>query len=741
MSEAPAPEPASAQKAAPSAAPGLLRAWGAGAAAAAFAELLLAVLAHERLGLGGVLLVVSLWTLTGLVAAWGVRALAALVWPGGALAFRRAVRDAWQSDDGTSPSASKSRVASAGLLGGVVAGVTMAGLLGALAYLVVENAHSHALMAIALGLASPLVGGLALGLGSALRRRLLKRTSPLPTFRTWLSLAGLTLLVAVSLALALRLETLQLLGAHTLMLPGGAFLVALVVFVASSDRADKAGPMRPLRPRHPARASLILTLVASLLLVLGWRLPRARGFVARGTWTSRYLLAGVQELTDLDRDGVASFPLGSDCAAFDASRHPLAREIPDNGVDENCDGLDSLPSVETSAGATQPLAPLTGEQPDLFLVTVDALRADHVGFMGYRAQPTTPDLDPIAEGGVIFERAYSQDSGTAPSMWSLMAGKTPFQVALLETPFPPNFADSETTLAEHLKAAGYETHALLCGSLFDPGPWNIRRGFDEFEEICHRRPRDMGPIVRDRALPLVDPAPDAALTAGERPPRFVWLHFFDPHHPYVDHEAWHFGNRSIDHYDEEIRHVQEFVADTIRRALDEGHHRPRFVVLSADHGENFQEHGRDPHARTLYREVTHVPLVVLGTDLEARRVAEPVALGDVYPTLLNLAGVATPHSSTMESLVPTLLGGLPSPERAIFQENSWSRPTHHVKGMILGRFHMIRDLTDDTTELYDMLADPRELVDLFDTGLAEQADLQARMNAFIATTHIPEAYR
>ena len=221
----------------------------------------------------------------------------------------------------------------------------------------------------------------------------------------------------------------------------------------------------------------------------------------------------------------------------------------------------------------------------------------------------------------------------------------------------------------------------------------------------------------------------------------MWLHFFDPHHPYVDHPALEFGDQSMDLYDEEIRYVQEFVAEAIRLALDDGHARPRFVVLSADHGENFSEHGRDPHARTLYREVTHVPLVFFGAELEARRVAAPVALGDVFPTFLNLAGVPTPSRTTMESLMPTLLGGRPDPARAIFQENSWSRPTHHVKAMILGRYHLIRDLTDDTTELYDMVADPRERVNRIDGGIAEQSDLLRRMEAFIATTNIPEAYR
>ncbi|MCA9536781.1 MAG: sulfatase-like hydrolase/transferase, partial [Myxococcales bacterium] len=537
---------------------------------------------------------------------------------------------------------------------------------------------------------------------------------------------------ALFVGAALRFdETLAHLGAYALVAP--AVLVGAAPLLYA---------LAPRRLARPAAVGVVLALLASVAVVGSWRLPRARSFTSRGTWSAAYLVAGLQSLSDLDRDGVASFPFGADCAPLDAARSPLARELAGNGIDENCDGRDTVAEHADADASASAFVPLSGEQPDLYLITVDALRADHLGFMGYTAHPTSPDLDTLVEDGVIFERAYSQDSGTAPSMWSLMVGKTPFQVELVAEGFPPNYGEDETTLAERLSAAGYTTHARLCGSLFLAPNWNLRRGFDEFEEVCQRRPRDLGPYVMDRARALLAPPPeDAPASEQERPPRFVWLHFFDPHHPYVDHADLHFGDQPMDLYDEEIRYVQTFVAEALRTALDERHVRPRFVVLSADHGENFSEHGRDPHARTLYREVTHVPLVVLGTDLRARRVDGPVALGDVFPTLLNLAGVPTPSSSTMSSLVPVLLGGAPDPARPIFQENSWSRPTHHVKAMILGRYHLIRDLTADTTELYDLLSDPRERVNRADSDVAEEAAMLRQLDAFIGTTNIPEAYR
>ncbi len=706
-----------------------LRAWLiAGVGAAAF-EVTASLATDLPFSAGGALLVTALASLTALLGAGITRILELFAGRGSLWRAAEGLRDAFAP---SAPSAHpvRARRTTALLLALPLGLLTLCALSAAAAYAVVPRAESPEFIALTLGLLAPWLVGLSVLPALAVRRLLLARRR-LPSPRA----TALALLVASVAALvvivATQHDTLAHLGAHALVPPLMLLGLSLVVFVA-----------RPRGLAHPTRVALAVAVLASIAVVACWRLPRARSFTTRATWSAGYLVAGLQAATDLDRDGVGSFPFGADCAPLDGTRSPLAREEPGNGVDENCDGRDTLVASADHAGGVAPIAPLTGEQPDLYLVTVDALRADHLGFMGYETHPTSPDLDTLAEHGVVFERAYSQDSGTAPSMWSLMVGKTPFQVDLVAEGFPPNYADSETTLAEHLKAAGYTTHARLCGSLFTSATWNLRRGFDEWQEVCQRRPRELGPYVVDSARPLITPPGDDDPASGQvRPPRFVWLHFFDAHHPYVDHAALNFGTQPIDLYDEEIRYVQTFVAEAIRLALDEGHARPRFVVLSSDHGENFGDHGRDPHARTLYREVIHVPLVVFGAGLEGRRVREPVALGDLFPTFLNLAGVPTPPSSTMESLVPVLLGGRPAPDRAVFQENSWSRPTHHVKAMVLGRHHLIRDLTDDTTELYDMLADPRERVNRFDDGIPNQADLVRRLEAFIETTNIPEAYR
>jgi arylsulfatase A-like enzyme len=219
------------------------------------------------------------------------------------------------------------------------------------------------------------------------------------------------------------------------------------------------------------------------------------------------------------------------------------------------------------------------------------------------------------------------------------------------------------------------------------------------------------------------------------------VHFFDPHTPYTPHPEFEFGDSPMDDYDEEIRYTDEQLGKLLDEARKPSKSRSVFIAISADHGENFAEHGRDPHARTLYAEVTHVPLVIYGPEVAAGVAAEPVATSDLFPTFIELAGLEVPEASTMVSLAPMLLGEAGDPERMVFQENSWSRPTHHVKGVVQGWYHMIMDLTAGTVELYDLENDPGEKENLYGMDVPEEVELHRALLWFIQTTEIPPEIR
>ena len=554
------------------------------------------------------------------------------------------------------------------------------------ARLVVTEAHHPTWIALTI-----VTGQIVLGLGAALlwqslRRQLMaRRRMSLPSGRAILGGVALVAVGGGCAALVVFWDELLLVGAQALF---GPFVVIGVAHTLLSWPRFKLR----LRPR----GLVLLAMIGLVATVLGEQSPRARLMLANASTTAPHLRQVLGATADLDGDGSAAY--------------------------------------QERLGDRGPPDPLTAALPDLILITVDALRADRLGLMGYE-RATSPELDAQAERGIIFERAYSQNSGTAPSLWSMMTGQTPFQVELRDAHrFPPTIAPEEILLAEALGRAGYRTEAYLCGALFKPGRWDMERGFDHYEEVCAGLSARQGEVVRDPVL-------EAMRRVEGDAPLFVWAHFYDPHHPYFDHPQIAFGPSPSDHYDEEIRYVQRYVAEVVEAARAAERARPTFVFMSADHGEAFGEHGSATHARTLYREVTHVPLLAWGPGIEPRRETSPVATADLYPTLLDLAHVPTPAASTMLSLVPALRGEPGDALRAVFQENSWSRPRRHVKAVIRGRHHLIRDLSRRTSQLYDLLSDPREQHDLFGEGLPEEGHLGALLDEFIPTTRIPSELR
>ena len=226
---------------------------------------------------------------------------------------------------------------------------------------------------------------------------------------------------------------------------------------------------------------------------------------------------------------------------------------------------------------------------------------------------------------------------------------------------------------------------------------------------------------------------------------FLWVHFYDPHLPYSNHPDIDFADPAADRmahrigrYDEEIRYTDRHVG-AVLDALD-ALPGETWVFLTADHGENFDTHGRAPHARTLYREVTRVPLIVRGPGVLPRHVDAPVAMIDIYPTALELAGVDPGPSATRRSLLSVAQGGAPDLDRLVYQENSFARPLRHTRAVVGRRHHLIRDLTLGYSELYDLEDDPDEQRDLSGLGVPEQARLEAALDAFITLSRLPPPY-
>ncbi len=370
--------------------------------------------------------------------------------------------------------------------------------------------------------------------------------------------------------------------------------------------------------------------------------------------------------------------------------------------------------------------------PDLVLVVVDTLRADHLGAYGHD-RPTSPRLDAIAARGIVYTDATSPAPWTLPSFASLQTGREPHVHGAGVNPGDRNtqapLGPDLPTVAERLSARGYRTGAIVTNPYLKAS-FGLDRGYDHYDDalgLAHMmmllHPIDLLPVraMPDRSYRLAPRMVAAAdrwwqQTAGG--PRFLMLHIMDPHKPYnapaIDQQAVGTGRADPveDLYDAEIHYLDRTVGPWLEQVLAEG----ATVLLTADHGEEFSDHpGAYPgekwppdvrHGHTLYQEQLHVPLIAAGPDVAAAVVDRPVRSLDVVPTLLALAG-APPVDTDGQPLAEVL--GQPTPPPLPRRAQAIRYGSEKRAVLDQGR-KLIRSRHGD--ELFDLDQDPAEQQDL-----------------------------
>lgn len=319
----------------------------------------------------------------------------------------------------------------------------------------------------------------------------------------------------------------------------------------------------------------------------------------------------------------------------------------------------------------------TPEAENLVLVTIDTLRADHVGIYGGRV--STPHLDALARRGVALEQAYTPTPTTAPAHASLFTGLHPWRHGVLDNGVP--LQAGIPTLASLLRGAGLDTAAFVASYVLDER-FGFARGFDHYEFVSDRGARwrgeprrrfyGFGEHVAERAAAWIDERP-----VGQR--FALWVHFFDPHAPYEpperfalppDHPVSLDGKttppgvdgpdgliEAIRDYRGEVRRVDAQIGKLVA-SLDEAGLRARTaIVVTADHGEGLGDHQLLEHGRNLFEELVRVPLIVNGPGIPARGLVHGLAqLEDLLPTALGLLDVPAPADLDGVDLGPALRG-------------------------------------------------------------------------------------
>jgi choline-sulfatase len=380
----------------------------------------------------------------------------------------------------------------------------------------------------------------------------------------------------------------------------------------------------------------------------------------------------------------------------------------------------------------------TPRPKNLLILCVDTLRADELGAYG-KAPSVTPALDRLASESVVFERAHTAASWTLPSIGSVFTSFFPSTTGLWN--FDSRLADGFPTLAERFQAAGFDTYGIASHDYFK-AKYGLLQGFDGFDsELAHPRSEAgwvpvTSPQVSLKAVQWLE----RRAQSGDAKPWFLFVHFFDPHVPYLDHEAARLDDATRgerERYRSEIAFTDRHVGAVLEKLERAGLARDTAVLFFSDHGESFLEHGKiEKHSYGLYEEELRVPLVLRVPGVAPRRVAEFVRTVDLLPTLLALFGLDDEHGGEREgvSLVP-LLTGQPA---AIPPQLSEIRlkDEHHANALVRGRYKLYEDVSGKRFGLFDLETDPREEHDLSSEQPALRAELEAELRTAI---HAAEA--
>jgi arylsulfatase A-like enzyme/Flp pilus assembly protein TadD len=379
------------------------------------------------------------------------------------------------------------------------------------------------------------------------------------------------------------------------------------------------------------------------------------------------------------------------------------------------------------------LAPSLGAtvkiQPNVVVITVDTLRADHLGCYGYK-QIRTPNIDALAAESIRFERAYTPVPVTLPAHAAIFTGTYPTLSGIHD--FSGNkLSLKQPTLASVLKQAGYVTGAVIGSAVLDPR-FGLNQGFDfyegnfDFNRLQESNLEEMerpGNVVADVALDW--------LAKNYRSTFFLWMHLYDPHYPYRPPAPYdeQYKDRL---YDGEIAFADSQVGRLISFLKAKGLYGNTLVVLTGDHGESLGEHGEKTHGFFLYNATLHVPVILHlpGREVAARVIPELVSLTDLMPTVLQALELEVPEQVQGRSLLP-LLEAKDSSRRNLYAETFLPRLHFNWSELRSVETEKYQFIEAPKPELYDLVADPGETRNLYTDKKAVGDELQGRLSSLI----------
>lgn len=492
-----------------------------------------------------------------------------------------------------------------------------------------------------------------------------------------------------------------------------AFWIAAVVYRGLRTETARRAATRA------ALAILAFAMLASGFVAIHFGTNQnLKALVWRRSVVARRAYEAAVRLGDRDGDGFASILAYGDLDDRDPNVNPMASEIAGNGIDDNCIGGD-LAVEPTAAAPGAVAAPVHGKR--FVLIAIDTLRADRMSLYGY-GRPTTPQIDEYARSGLVFDRCYSAGTNTAVAFSAMQTSA--FRAAVFEP--------EQTRLFPTLEKAGYTTGQI---NAVREDIWlRAKHTSTPYRRVIldgiHDFPHEIGDEFWD-ADRVTDAAIEYLSALPSDAPSATWVHYFDPHTPRRKMAPFDYGDSASDKYDTEVAFADREVGRLLDWMTASGMMKDTIVVLVADHGEAFLEHGMDFHGNRPYAEQIHIPLVVWAPGLAAGRSPSPVSIVDIAPTVFDFLGLGPMPGAAGRSLFTEV-----SADRPIFSETPFNivDGPFHAYAVTQNGWKLIYDAVGDTTELYDLERDPRELHNLADSEPERTATMRATLAHWLDTT-------
>lgn len=411
--------------------------------------------------------------------------------------------------------------------------------------------------------------------------------------------------------------------------------------------------------------------------------------------------------------------------------------------------------------------------PNIILVTIDTLRADHLSCYGYK-QITTPAIDALSREGVLFEKSVSQEPQTNPSHWSILTSKYPTAHGSLINGHTVN--KNDFNLAELLLKKGYRTAAFVSSYVLDSS-FGFDAGFQEYDDEFHilRGISKLGSFKVFEKIGLFDKNNSFErrgdqtnkrvfhwLEQKSRSPFFLWVHYFDPHAPYNPPAPYHskfdpayqgrfkedfnfdslskkmsYSEGEITHikalYDGEINFIDAQIHNILNKLRELNLYDNSIIVLTSDHGEDLMENGSFGHGDALFDTSIKVPLIIKfdKSEFSNRRVKDQVQSIDIMPTLLERLNQKAPKELQGNSLLSLIHEREKNKPKDGFSETHTPVASKTKYSIRNEKWKLIVTQEENIRELYDLEKDPWEQENLSTKGVIEEKLLEEKLKKWL----------